>query len=161
MNPLPDGLSHILQLFFLVHSSPDLQLRAVCLTQTHRWFWKVITTLQDLRNPSKGIFWFRMRDIVRLDLIVLGQLSQKIHAGLIKIPLTKGCSIGFLAGIGPDDNLHTFSMQEIDQVFLFGRKTSKAINDQSQIRQIIICVASQNMLGKSSNLRRRIKIPLI
>ena len=99
-----------------------------------------------------------MRDIVRLDLIVLGQLSQKIHACLIEIALTKSCSIGFLAGIGPDNNLHTFSMQETDQVFLFGRKTSKAINDQGQILQLLIRITSQNMLCKSSNLRRRIKI---
>ena len=52
-------------------------------------------------------------------------------------------------------------MQETDQVFLFGRKTSKAINDQGQICQLLISVASQNMLGKSGNLRRRIKIALI
>ena len=36
MNPLPNGLSHILKLFFLVHSSPNLKLRAVCLTKTNR-----------------------------------------------------------------------------------------------------------------------------
>ena len=38
MNPLSDGLSHILQLFFLVHSSPNLKMRAVCLTNFNSWF---------------------------------------------------------------------------------------------------------------------------
>ena len=102
-----------------------------------------------------------LRTILSRCLVFCPQMMKKFHTGLVEIPFSERTAISLLACISPNNNLGTFSMEQIHYTLFLGRKTGKSINNQGNLTEITAYLVILNSLNQRGQLTSLSQLTLI